>query len=100
MIVEISRVIIGGSGNMGNHPRYLLSEAEQVKLQTGSNGLQQINVQFEGADMTALVGTGESGALLGINHLAALPCPPFCPDDKKGEFQNLLTFKGILLSLE
>ena len=99
MIVKISEVIIGGSGNTESHPRYLLNEAEQVKTQTGSNGLQQVNVQFEGANMTALVGTGESGALDGINHLAALPCPPRCPDDKKGEVQNLLTFKGILLSL-
>lgn len=99
MIVKISEVILGGLGNTASHPRYLLDEAEQVKLQTGSNGLQQINVQFEGADMTALVGTGESGALDGMNHLVALPCPPRCPDDKKGEFQNLLTFKGILLSL-
>lgn len=100
MIVRISQVIIGGSGNTGSHPRYLLTEAEQVKEQTGSTGLQQINVQFESEDMTALVGTGESGALLGSNHLAAIPCPPRCPDDKKGEFPNLLTFRGILLSLE
>jgi hypothetical protein len=100
MIVQLSRVIIGGSGNIGNHPRYLLNEAEQVKEQTGSTGLQQVNIQFEGADITALAGTGDNGALLGMNHLAVLPCPPFCSDDKKGEVQNLLTFNGILQNLE
>jgi hypothetical protein len=87
MLKRISEVIIGGVGNLENYPRYLFEEAQQVFNQPDSTGLQQINVQFEGHDMTGVVGTGSSGILLGSEHLVALPCPPNCPGKGKWDLR-------------
>jgi hypothetical protein len=87
MTVRVSQVIIGGTGNLENYPRYLLEEAQQVINQPGSTGLQQINVQFEGHDMTGIVAANSDGVMLGSEHLVALPCPPNCPGKGKWDLR-------------
>jgi hypothetical protein len=78
-----------GEGNSSQNPEYGKDALAEVLAQSGCVSVSYVNAivtdPAQGGDVQATLGVGvdANGALLQAgDHLAALPCPLWCPDHR------------------
>ncbi|MBK8562433.1 MAG: hypothetical protein IPN76_03565 [Saprospiraceae bacterium] len=69
-----------GSGNLANNPRYYVEDVIAMRdNQYGTRDAEQVNVIYQGQEVTALIGLDGQGNRINLrSELLILPCPPYC----------------------